>query len=196
MITPPTKVLKCGPSKCIGSKWFVPTSVGNYNVDLLLDTGSDITLLPWECYKQCHNRHDLKQSNKSILAANNIELKVFGTCFMPLKIGNFEIWSKITIIPPGSTIPPILGADVLNQLTNLKIEYASGYLCFEKFKIKLLRKSSTEGCAYLFTPKEVTIPPRSEAEIHVRYKEPVYGKLPRKSCIEPLNHVLADKNLI
>lgn len=114
------------------------TKIGQKNLKFLIDTGSSISLLPYDNYFI----HNLKSSSVSLSAANGSPIGVLGEVTVQLAIPDIRRTFPWTFIV-GEVTKPILGIDFLSA-NNLIIDCSHKTLIDATTNVKAVLRSSSE----------------------------------------------------
>ena len=89
--------------------------IGGSKIDMLLDTGSDRTILPFEYLSMWGeaNFNISKMLIPELYTANGDNLGAYGTCNLELILGPHKFFVNVVIMPIGKNVSPILGMDCL-----------------------------------------------------------------------------------
>ncbi|CAC5403496.1 unnamed protein product [Mytilus coruscus] len=166
---------------------------------MLVDTGSDVTLISSEFYKDIRLRaSDLKRVSTKLTIADGDSLEVFGMTSVPLCFHGVSIDQNV-IVANLDDLSGILGMDFLGR-NRVSIDTAEGFLMSPYFEIKLHNQVSTSRvCARVHLTETVHIPANSEifeGEIRGHFTGDQDG------CLEPLetfkggSHLLMLKSLV
>ena len=163
---------------------------------MLLDTGSSNTIIPYELFLQCKGNRESVSETVSLQTASGEYMNLHGQCYMPIKIGDYQLYTNVVISKAREKVPPLLGTDILSQIPSLNIQLSEGQLVTQVSTVQMLRNPKMLGCCYVYAKANVNIPPRSEINISVVMDKPIFGKTPPEVVIEPINAHLAEQNLL
>jgi len=137
--------------------YYLRVTLAKRTVDCLLDTGSEVCLLP----ENIVDANCIKKTKRSLKAANGTPIPILGEVSMPLSIGNFV--TRITALVSQHVTEPMLGIDFLvkNKVvwdfakSCVKIAGVSHLLCSKSHK--------RHWCRRVVLQEAVTVPARSES---------------------------------
>ena len=138
---------------------YLPVSIKGKSYDCLLDTGSDVTVIPASIVEGLK----MKESSNVLTAPNGMEITVLGEITLPFVIRNYEGTTTGLVSEHVSEIVLGIGWLVENQAT----------WEFDKSRIKLggayhnLRRRSQANlcCRRVTLQEDVTIPARAEVDL-------------------------------
>ncbi|CAC5419745.1 unnamed protein product [Mytilus coruscus] len=167
---------------------------------MLVDTGSDVTLISSEFYKDIRLRaSDLKRVSTKLTTADGDSLEVFGMTSVPLCFGGVSIDQNVIVANLGD-LSGILGMDFLGK-NRVSIDTAERFLMSPNFDIKLHNQVSTSRvCARVHLTETVHIPANSEIFVEGEIRGHFTGN--QDGCLEPLetfkggSHLLMPKSLV
>jgi len=142
-----------------GAATYLHAKVGKHVCDCLLDTGSDITLIPANMVKQ----EDVRPTLQTLSAANGTEIPVLGEVSLPFCIGHFK--GVVSGLVSKHIAEVMLGID---WMTDNAVTWE-----FERSRIKIgksyyrLKCRSNVGswCRRVVLQGDVIIPSRSEVDL-------------------------------
>jgi len=145
--------------RTVSGATYLPISIRGRSYDCLLDTGSDVTVIPASIAEGLQ----MKESSRVLTAANGTEIAVLGEVTLPFVLRNYK--STMTGLVTEHVSEIMLGIDWLveNQAT----------WEFDKSRIKLggayhnLRRRNQPNpcCRRVVLQEDVTIPARSEVDL-------------------------------
>ena len=109
--------------------WRAPVTIRGQKVRFLVDTGSDVTILPYDRYKAIPDKYRpiLVPLLVPLYGATGHPLDVQGTCRIPLGVGREEIPVDCTIVDGG--VCPILGMNFMRE-HKVSLDFGSGEMRF------------------------------------------------------------------
>jgi len=137
---------------------YIRAKVGKRVCDCLLDTGSDVTVIPASLVR----KENVKDTLQTLSAANGTEIAVIGEVSVPFSIGNFK--RKLSGLVSEHVGEVMLGIDwmVENAVTwefdNSRIKIGQKY-----YKLKC--RSNGTWCRRVVLHGNVVIPSRSEVDL-------------------------------
>ena len=169
---------------CISQNcWFAPVKVNSVDTTMLVDTGSDVTLISAEVFKAMNmDKSLLRDVSTCLTTADGDPLEVMGITTIPLDFCGQSFDHQVVVASIGE-LSGILGIDFLSA-NKVSIETSEGMLRSPKFEIKLHHQSNSIVCARVHLTDTVHIPARSEifveGEVRGHFNESQDG------CLEPL----------
>ena len=117
----------------------VNVTVNGEIVNFIVDTGSELTLLPEKVFTQLPIKSTLKPTLVKLKAYNGSQVKVLGETEMNLKLceSNREFRINVVVVREGSC--PILGRDVLSLV---------GFNFKSVFELEKCNENGTSACQY------------------------------------------------
>ena len=113
--TPTASALKCGPTTNEGKKWYLPVKIFGKTLDFLVDTGSEVSLIPMEMFRVL-SKQEIARAEVNLVNASGELMSTVGQAKVPMQIGNRNLEVNIIINKAGDKIPPIIGMDTLDML--------------------------------------------------------------------------------
>ena len=109
--------------------WRAPVTIRGQKVRFLVDTGSDVTILPYDRYKAIPDKYRpiLVPLLVPLYGATGHPLDVRGTCRIPLGVGREEILVECTVVDGG--VCPILGMNFMRE-HKVSLDFGSGEMRF------------------------------------------------------------------
>ena len=140
-------------------------------VDCLLDTGSEVCLLPhYVVHSNC-----VKKTRRSLKATNGTPIPILGEVTLPLSIGNFS--TTITTLVSRHVSEPMLGIDFLVD-NGLIWDFAQSCVTIDGVKQLLRPRTDCHCWSRRVVVQETTmVPARSEAVLPTRVQ---FRKLPEQ----------------
>ena len=112
---------------------------------MLLDTGSDRTVLPIEYSMMWEGNFEIINNAPELYTANGENQGAHGTCELELFLGHHKFFINAIIMPLGKNVSPILGMDCLSQMKNLNVNLDSGRLRWGRNKFQMKKKPNIPG---------------------------------------------------
>jgi hypothetical protein len=140
------------------SETYLKLSVEGRVVSCLLDTGSEVTLLPVELTANIA----VTPSTQKLIAANGTEINVLGSATIEATEGTHSF--QITGLVSDHVLDPILGIDFLHAHDALW-KFASAEIILEGFHHKLHPRGTGLWHSRVVTCNKITVPPRSESVV-------------------------------
>ena len=171
----------------------VKGAVNNIPTDMLVDTGSAITLLRQDVWSQAASPK-LEDPERRVITANGEDLHILGQANVCISVGSVTVNYPV-LVTSNLTQPCLLGADFLNEQQCL-VDLYGRVLKIGKDEVPLLSTadSSTSVICHLAARETLTIPGEHQIQL------PVYSldkSLDQKiiGMIEPLNQFVENTHL-
>lgn len=163
----------------------------NNECDLLVDTGSSVTIVSKEIYDQINC--PLYSVTSTLVTADGEPLKVFGMAELPLMVGGKSFINPVVVAELGG-MSGILGLDFLSQYEFI-IDTSKGRMSSPKVKIQLFKhRESNTRCARVHLTETIHIPAKSEIYVHGEIRGHYSGQ--QDGCLEPLHKFRGSEHLI
>jgi len=143
--------------------WFAKTSFGQSHVELLIDTGSAVSLINKKVYDRLANtsKGKLHPVVTRLSAADGEQIEVFGYSDFTLEIEGRTFEQSLIVASLGD-IPGILGLDFLEKHESV-LDVSRGILQFRKQKCEIwLHREKFDGCARVRVSESIIVPPNSQ----------------------------------
>jgi len=174
----------------IGRNSYLRAYLGNRVCDCLLDTGSDVCLLP----ESLVNPSYIRETKRTLKAANGTPITTLGETTITLTVGNIK--TEVTGLISRHVSEPMLGIDWL-VANGIIWDFSKSTIWIDGKPILLHSKTDKKSwCRRVILQESVVVPARSEANV---LTEVVFQKLPTSeddgmwgtepSCIGPGLHV-------
>ncbi|CAC5381216.1 unnamed protein product [Mytilus coruscus] len=149
----------CSISK---SCWLADVRINDTSFDMLVDTGSDVTLVSSEIFNKLgFNKMFLNEVSAKLNTADGDPLEVIRMTTISLFIGE-QLIAHTVIVAGLGELDGILGIDFLSK-NNVSIDTANGTLKSPNFDVCLHKdKSLSSTCARVHLTETVHIPPNSK----------------------------------
>lgn len=145
--------------------WHVPgqndayllANVNGRNRFCLLDTGSEVTLIPDEaarCLK-------VTPSQQRLVAANGIPIKITGQTIITIQLGDQRLTTCLVSPNVGEVM---LGLGWLKQHACVW-DFQSNHICINGISYHLQRNKPSGWCTRISVQEEVVVPPRSQQDV-------------------------------
>jgi len=135
----------------------------------LLDSGSEISLIPSECVGQ----RRVLPTTKTVWAANGTSIPVAGWTELSAFVGDTR--TKISGFVTDYVKDVFLGLDWL-QDNNVQWNFGSGGVVINGARYRLVaKKSKADWCRRVIVEDDVVVPPRSQCDLRTKA---VFGRLP------------------
>ena len=137
--------------------WTLTGIVAGVEVDLLVDSGSDVTLLDPAVYNQIKREHkpELTEVNCSLNTASGDRMESFGAADFELMLGQ-QSWEYPFVVAQMGSIAGILGNDFLRE-NNCCLDMGLGTLKVNG-EVLLLRTERTGSCCRVRLMETIEIP--------------------------------------
>jgi len=143
--------------------------IGNPKYDCLLDTGSDVCLIP----KRIVDSAFIRQTNRTLKAANGSAIPTLGEVTLPITVGQYT--TQIVGLVSEHVSEPMLGIDFLTE--------NKAYWNFNNSTIRLgnqeytlhSRHDKRQWCRRVVLMEDVVVPARSEINVQTKVQ---FNKLP------------------
>ena len=148
-------------SNAVGAT-YLRARVGGRMCDCLLDTGSDVTLIPASFAKGA----EIKQSKEVLTAANGTKIEVLGEAKLSLKVGKYS--TVLTGLVSEHVADVMLGIDWLEN-NNVMWDFSQSRIkvCEEYHNLRS-RPGGEQWCRRVVLQGDVIVPARSEVDVPVK----------------------------
>ena len=140
----------------VGSTLHLPIQIGKRKYKALLDSGSEVTLLP----AKAAEGFEMSPSYRVLRAANGTEISVLGSMTVDLKVGKLRL--STVFVVSDQIDEAILGMDWMNQHKCL-LDCGSNTLKIQDQSFELSKKSLRDCTHRVVSRVSVEIPARTEA---------------------------------
>ena len=143
----------------VGCATYLRAAVNGHECDCLLDSGSEVTLLPASIVAFL----ELQPTKKTLKAANKTDIPVLGKVTVPLKTGNFT--SCITGLVSDHVGKVILGYDWLTE-NKANWDFEHGVIKFgnQCYSLSVCHQAKNR-CRRVILQDDVVVPPRSQVDL-------------------------------
>lgn len=179
--------------------WFASVKVNKSDVHMLVDTGSDVTLLSAEVFKRMNMSNSLlKNVSTRLTTADGDPLEVMGMTSIPLVLGGQSFDHPVVVAGIGD-LSGILGIDFMSK-NKVSFDTAEGVLRSPRFEVALNHQASHTVCARVHLTETIHIPANSEIFVEGEVRGHFSGE--QNGCLEPLtefkggNDLLMPKSLV
>ncbi|VDI22567.1 Hypothetical predicted protein [Mytilus galloprovincialis] len=180
--------------------WFANVEIGGLDTNMLIDTGSAVTLISKENYDELKcDKSKLIKVTSTLATADGEPLTVLEETKLSITLGGGKTFINSVIVAELGGMPGILGLDFLSR-NAFVIDTGKGRLCSPLVDVQLIREGSLDiRCARVHLAETVHIP--AHCEMFVTGK--IRGHFPstKDGCLEPLDrfrggeHVIIPKSL-
>lgn len=140
---------------------YLKAKVNEIPCSCLLDTGSDVTLLPWYLVKE----QELNNTDKTLSAANETPIQLLGVATVPFVLGDYS--SSVTGLVTTHVTEVMLGIDWLSE-NEVAWEFNRNRIRFRGRFVQLHRRTDINAvCRRVILQSDVVIPPKSETDLPV-----------------------------
>lgn len=147
--------------------WILPVTVNGVQLDMLVDTGANKTLMDINVFKKClADFWDVVHKDTlKMVAANDTAIKVHGELELDLDIAGKSFPIMVTVAQLGN-VDGILGMDFLRR-QNVTMELGTGFISLDGKSVPLIDREHKvfHGCRIRAT-KEFEIPPQHEITVN------------------------------
>lgn len=173
--------------------WFANVEVDSTDVNMLIDTGSAVTLISKEKYVELNRSFsDLSVVKSKLATADGEPLRVSGETVLPICIGD-KIYTNSVIVAELGGMPGILGLDFLSK--NLFVfDTGNGRLRSPDVDVQLHKDGFGARCARVHLLETVHIPGCSEMFVTGEIRGHFSGT--KDGCLEPLEKFRGSEHLI
>ena len=151
--------------RMVSTRWLVPGVVKGVEVEMLVDSGSDVTLVDSRFYHSipAFARPRLVPSTCALNTASGSAMSPEGEAKFHIKLGN-QTWCYPVIVSRLGLTKVIIGNDFLTDNECL-IDLRLGLLRIEDEKVLMRRERKAEFCCRVPPAEPVEIPPSHEVRI-------------------------------
>ena len=103
---------------------YVPGWVGNVAIDMLLDTGSAVTLIHKRLLDRVDKGKRMYEAKERVISANGQPLQILGTCQVRIRLGGINTYHNV-LVANDITQDCLIGVDFLAK-NNCLIDFESG----------------------------------------------------------------------
>ena len=143
----------------VGCATYLRATVNGKECDCLLDSGSEVTLLPVSVVAPL----ELQPTKKTLTAANGTDIPVLGKVTVPFRTGNFK--SSITGLVSDHVGEVMLGYDWLaKNKANWDFEHGAVKFGDQCYSLGV-RHETKNRCRRVILQDDVEVPPRSQVDL-------------------------------
>ena len=175
--------------------WLVPGTIQGVNVEMLVDSGSDVTLVDSRFYENipAAARPKLNPSDCSLTTASGSPMTPVGEAHLHLKLGT-QAWSYPFIISELGSTNAIIGNDFLRE-NGCFLDMRLGLLGIKNEKL-LLRTEQTTACCRVRLAETVAIRPNHEVRLPGIIDKPREGSVTsHQGLVQPVKSLIEDTGL-
>ena len=152
-----------------GNTYYIEIKIGKKRCSGLLDTGSEVTLLP----KQLADVSQLTRSSRKLRAANGTVINIVGEWRTVVKMGPLNVAMNFVVSDQIDEI--LIGIDWLREHRCL-LSFAELTITLRDYCFPMLKKVNSGSCNRVISEEKVTLPAKSKAVIPSKV---VYSNLHR-----------------
>ena len=161
---------EAGTNVCTaGNTYYIEIKLGKKRCSGLLDTGSEVTLLP----KQLADLSQINRSSRKLKAANGTQINIVGEWRTMVTMGPLRVAMNFIVSDQIDEI--LIGVDWLREHKCL-LSFADLTITLQGYCIPMLKKVYFDACNRVISEEEVILPAKSEAVISGKV---VYANLRR-----------------
>ena len=156
----------------IGKTFFVEVRIGKKRCSALLDTGSEVTLIP----KRMTDTSQLQRSRRKLRAANGTEINLLGEWHTEIKMGTLSL--PVTFLVSDQINEVLIGIDWMRTHKCL-LSFDDLTLSLSGRRFPLIQKATVNACHRIVLDSDVEVPAKSEMMVSGRV---VYANLRNKTA--------------
>ena len=145
----------------ISGALFIHACVNGRRYPCLVDTGSEVTIINESLVRP----DEIRDSNRTLRAANGSSIKVAGVVEIPLFLGRHQFQSSLVVSPQVQNI--ILGLDWL-ELHGCLIDCKNLTLIIGDKRLKLHHMNTENMCRKIEASHDIILPGRSQVNVEAR----------------------------
>jgi hypothetical protein len=153
-----------GSSSMQGGRVYLQMKLKGEKVDCLLDSGSEVTLMPL-CLLKKHRGIKMNATSKRIFAANRTELEIAGEAIVPLYIGGKCVFAEAFVTEDIDEV--MLGIDFLSK-NKCVWDFARNTITIQGITCILSSRPAPMLCRRIFAVNDVVLPPKHQTNVVVR----------------------------
>jgi hypothetical protein len=139
--------------------WFATVGIGNENVEMLVDTGSSVSLISMETYERLRPQPRLQPVGSALRTAGGEAMTLYGKIELELGLRE-QIYGQEIVVAALGGLSGILGLDFLHE-NDVLLDAGNGVLKMSGCNVWLHRENA-DRCARVRVSETVRIPARSE----------------------------------
>ena len=146
--------------------WMLPVTIEGNNLDLLVDTGANKTLIDAKVFRRClpDSWQDLSSGTPCMVAANDTSIRVYGELKIVFELANTAYPLVVTVAELGN-VDGILGMDFLRR-RNATMQAGDGTIMLEGKIIPLVdREKRIFHSNRVRAQEDIVLPARHECTI-------------------------------
>ena len=151
----------------VGRTLYIPGSIQGQRVECLIDTGSEVNLLPADLLKQA----EMQPSSRVLQAANGSQIGVLGEVMLPVRLAKMEMLTNFIVSDQIDEV--LLGVGWLQE-NKCCIYFDRGAMSVQGTNIPLIKRASNMKCNRIILQETVEVPASSEVNV---YGKIVYANL-------------------
>jgi hypothetical protein len=152
-------------SSCMqGGRVYLQMKLKGEKVDCLLDSGSEVTLMPL-CLLKKHRGIKMNATSKRIFAANRTELEIAGEAIVPLYIGGKCVFAEAFVTEDIGEV--MLGIDFLSK-NKCVWDFARNTITIQGITCILSSRPAPMLCRRIYAVNDVVLPPKHQTNVVVR----------------------------
>ena len=144
-----------------GRRTYVRIRINGVMRKALLDTGSDVTLLPSFAVERLH----LQKCSTKLKAANGTSIRIRGTTAVDVQMGEHEF--KITGLVTDHVAEVMLGFDCMRE-HNAIWDFKNDRITWDGTSHELCSKNGQTWCRRVVLQTDCVVPPRSEVNLQTK----------------------------
>ena len=151
-------------ASCEGGRVYLTVKFKGKPLDCLLDTGSEVTLMPQSLCAKYKNLK-MQEADKRVYAANATEIEIVGKAVVPLHIQNKCVFAEAYITPDIEEV--MLGIDFLSK-NKCCWDFHRNCITIQGVVCVLSCRSSAALCRRIYAVQDTLVPARHQANVVVR----------------------------
>ena len=142
----------------IGSTLYARMEVNGKSVDCLIDTGSEVNLMPAEML----DANEIQPTSRKLQAANGTRIGVLGEVELLVQVANICLPTKFVV--SDQIDETLIGVDWL-QTNGCYISFPENIMTIQGNRVPLLKKIIRDRCNRVVLQEDITVPASSEMTI-------------------------------
>ena len=136
---------------------YVPGWVGNVAIDMLLDTGSAVTLIHKRLLDRVDKGKRMSEAKERVISANGQPLEILGTCQVRIRLGGINTYHNV-LVANDITQDCLIGVDFLAK-NNCLIDFEAGLVKAGNRDVSMgCRREEGVTCGKVRLVETVTVP--------------------------------------